>query len=314
MTPDASQAVPRRSGFATNRHARPEPVTLCYEEFGAATDPAVLLIMGWSAQMLFWPTAFCEQLAAQGFRVIRFDNRDIGESTKFRGKKPRPIALSIARFVFGKPSAHATYTLPDLAQDAIALLDELGIAQAHIVGASMGGMIGQIVAADYPDRVLSFGAVFTAPLRPFVLFTSLKALPVFLKKPPANETKEQTVDRLCREVQWVSGDTKRHEPTLRAELDRVYDRGRGDLAGSARQMDALLATASLVGRAERINRPTVVIHGSKDPLIRTACGKDLANIVPGAKLRVIPGMGHSIAEPVWPILLDELTANFAKAR
>lgn len=263
--------------------------------------------------MLYWPTAFCEQLAAKGFRVIRFDNRDIGESTKFRGKKPRPIVPSIVRFFFGKPSAGATYALPDLAQDAIALLDALGVAQAHIVGASMGGMIGQIVAADYPDRVLSFGAVFTAPLRPFVFFTTLKALPLFLKKPPANETKEQTVDRLSREIQWLSGDAKRHESALRAELARAYDRGRGDLAGSVRQMDGLLATASLVGHAERINCPTVVIHGAKDPLVRTACGKDLASIVPGATLRVIPGMGHSIAEPVWPILVDELTANFAKA-
>ncbi|MGL6236332.1 MAG: alpha/beta fold hydrolase [Segniliparus sp.] len=313
MTSDTSPTVPRRAGFARSDRARGGPVELCYEEFGSESDPAVLLVMGWSTQMLGWPAAFCERIAEAGHRVVRFDNRDIGQSTKFWGKRPRPLLPSVLRAFVGANGSAPNYDLTDLAQDATAVLDHLGIDRAHVVGASMGGMIGQILAADHADRVLSFGAIFTSPLRNFVLPATLRGLPVLLAPPPANETREQSVERLVATYRTLTGKIPMDEAVLREELGAMLDRGKGDAGGAARQLDGVLGTGSLVGRARRIARPTVVIHGDSDPLIRPACGKDLAKTIPGARLKIVPGMGHTLPEQVWDLVIGELTSNFARA-
>lgn len=177
----------------------------------------------------------------------------------------------------------------------------------------MGGMIAQILAADHAERVLSLGAIFTSPLRNFVIPATLKGLPVLLTRPPEKETREQSIDRLVGVYRTLTAKIPMDEAALRVELGAMLDRGKGDAGGAARQLDGVLGTGTLVPRARRIARPTVVIHGDSDPLIRPACGKDLARTIPGARLKIVEGMGHTLPEQVWGLVVGELAANFARA-
>ncbi|MGL6236331.1 MAG: alpha/beta fold hydrolase [Segniliparus sp.] len=310
----ASEAARRRSGFARNESPGKPPVELCYEEFGSAQDPTVLLVMGLGAQMLLWPSGFCEQLAGRGFHVVRFDNRDVGLSTKLDGLQPaRTLPVRAVRYFFGLPSAKP-YGLRDMAGDAVAVLDCLGVERAHVVGASMGGMIGQILAAEHPERVRSLGLFFTCANERFVVPIRARLLAGLAEKRPKSPTKEQEAVRFVRGYERIAGrDYPAETEWLRAEFDAMWDRY-PDGEGPLRQFDAILGTGSLAASAAAIDRPVVIVHGTDDPLVRVSCGKSLARLIPGAKLNVVEGMGHTLPFGLWDFFVEELTANFARAR
>jgi pimeloyl-ACP methyl ester carboxylesterase len=307
-------AIPRCTGFARNEQPGRAPVQLCYEEFGSAADPTVLLIMGLGAQMLLWPTELCEQLAQLGFHVVRFDNRDVGLSSRLDGLQPMStMPLRLARYFLGLPSAKP-YSLRDMASDAAAVLDHLDVSRAHVVGASMGGMIAQLLAADHPDRVLSLGLFFTCANERFVIAPRVKILASFAETAPKNPTKEQEIDAIVRGYQHLAGrDYPVEKDWLRRECQAMWDRN-PDAEGPMRQFDAIIGTGSIATSATRIDRPTVIIHGSDDPLIRVSCGESLARLIPGAKLDVVEGMGHTLPFALFDFFIDELTANFARAQ
>ncbi|ADG96708.1 alpha/beta hydrolase fold protein [Segniliparus rotundus DSM 44985] len=311
---EAQQAIPRRTGFAHNERPGHAPVQLFYEEFGAATDPTVLLVMGLGAQMLLWPTDLCEELARLGFHVVRFDNRDIGLSSRLDGLQSKAtLPFRLVRLFLGLPSA-MPYSLHDMASDAIAVLDHVGAPRAHVVGASMGGMISQLLAADHPDRVLSLGLFFTCAIERFAIAPRAKILAFFAETAPKNPTREQEIDAFVRSYEHLAG---RHYPLetelLRRECEAMWDRN-PDAEGPMRQLDAIIGTGSIAASAARIDRPTVIIHGSDDPVIRVSCGESLARLIPGAKLNVVDGMGHTLPLVLLDFFVEELTANFARAQ
>ena len=289
---------PTRTGLAPANG-----IELAYEEFGPIDGPPVLLIMGFSAQLTLWPDEFCEAIADRGYRVIRFDNRDIGLSTKLDGVRARGNPwVRMGRYALGL-SSDVPYTLFDMATDTAGLLDHLGIESAHIVGASMGGMIAQIFAAEYPARVRSLGIVFSATngrFQPPPRFDALKSM----LTGPTDGSREAAI-AMSMAARKVIGSPKFREPddVVRANAARDYDRSYSP-AGVIRQWAAVTGTGSLVNYTKRITARTIVIHGSADPLVRPAAGKAVARAIRGAKLEIIDGMGHDLP----PQLLDRISA------
>lgn len=288
-------------------------VELFYEDLGDPDAPPVLLVMGVGAQLPMWPDGFCELLVAKGFRVIRYDHRDIGLSTKLTGRRAEgSVYARVARYLVGR-SSPVPYTLIDMAQDALGLLDHLGIRKAHVVGASMGGMISQILTASHPERVASLGLLMTSPS------TSLSSLPRWrvIKlafDPPAKDAPaEVKVAHEARNIAIINGPN--FLPTDEQLRERVEAlTARSDYPqGGLRQFDAILGTGSLVKFARRIDSPTVVIHGSHDPMIRIRNGRNLARLIPGARFVVVDGMGHDLPAPVWRPVIEALVEN-AQAR
>ena len=295
---------PARTGVAAANG-----IELAYEEFGAADAPPVLLIMGFSAQLTLWPVEFCEHIAAAGYRVIRFDNRDIGLSTKFDGVRAEGSQwLRMGRSALGLPSP-VPYTLVDMAADVRGLLDHLGIESAHIIGASMGGMIAQVFAAEYPDRIRSLGIVFSATNERFQAPPRFDALKTMITG-PANGSREAAIE-MSVAARKVIGSPKfrESEDATRAAAARDYDRSYSP-AGVIRQWAAVTGTGSLLPYARRIAVPTVVIHGSADPLIRPSSGKAVARAIKGAKLHIIDGMGHDLPRQLIDRIARLLIANF----
>lgn len=288
---------------------------LFYEEFGDAADPAVLLIMGLGAQMTFWRTEFCEQIAAAGYHVIRFDNRDCGLSSKLDGVAGGggPLPLSMLRHELGLASPGTAYTIKDLADDAAGVLDHLGIARAHIVGASMGGMIAQVFAAEHADRTLSATVIMSSNNRALLPPPGPRQLLALLKPPPKNATRDQLLAINVERGAVIGSRSYPQEPAVALEhAAEYYDRNYYP-AGFARQFAAILGTGSLVGYDKRITAPTLVMHGSEDRLMRLTGAKAVADTVPGARLRVIDGMAHDLPRELWDEIIGELTAHFAAA-
>ncbi len=288
-------------------------IRIAYEDMGDPDDPAVLLIMGLSAQLTFWQTAFCMNIVDQGYRVIRFDNRDIGLSTHLDGVKVGGSLLKrLANHELGKPS-DVPYTLVDMAADAVGLLDALEIRQAHIVGGSMGGMIAQILAGKYADRVLSLGILFSSTNQAFLPPPDPRKLKALLSGPGKGATREQYIETAAQAARTI-GSRKFalpwEESVRRATL--AYDRAH-DPAGIVRQSAAVMGTGSLKPYAVAITAPTVVIHGSADGLMRPSGGKAIARAVKGSKFVLIKDMAHDIPEPLWPQIISELTENFSRA-
>ncbi|MBV8928585.1 MAG: alpha/beta fold hydrolase [Mycobacteriaceae bacterium] len=289
-------------------------VDLYYEEMGDPSDPAVLLIMGLGAQLLLWRTGFCEKLVDQGLRVIRYDNRDVGLSTKLRGRKTdAPLYPRMVRSFFGLRSP-AVYTLEDLADDAVALLDHLGIERAHIVGASMGGMIAQIFAARHSERTMSLAVIFSSNNQPGLPPPGIKQLFSVIKGPPPGSPKDVIVENSIRVSKLIgSPGYPKPEQTIRAEAIEAYDRAYYP-AGVGRHFAAVLGSGSLVRYDRRITAPTVVIHGKADKLMRPTGGRAIAKAIPGARLVLIDGMGHELPEQLWDQVVGELKTNFSEAR
>ncbi|NUS45114.1 MAG: alpha/beta hydrolase [Mycobacteriaceae bacterium] len=284
-------------------------VRLAYEDLGNPDDPAIVLIMGFACQLTAWPDEFCALLANAGYRVVRFDNRDIGLSTKIKARVGGALAPRMLRYWAGRPSS-VPYTLPDMAADTVGLLDCLGIESAHVVGASMGGMIAQILAAEHPRRVRSLGILFSSTNQPFLPPPDPRALAALIAK-PRGPGREQVVDMLVKSYQAISS-PKYPEPeaVVRAQIAAGYDRSYHP-AGVIRQLAAAMGTGSLLPYTRRITAPTVVLHGKSDPLIRPACGRAVARAIPNAEIHLISGWAHDLPPQLHATLTAFLLANMS---
>jgi len=286
--------------------ARANGIDICYETFGDPNAEPMLLIMGLGAQMVLWDDAFCEQLAARGFRVIRFDNRDIGRSSKLSGgKRLTPLELLKLRF-FHIPVA-APYKLHDMAKDTVALMDALSIQSAHVVGASMGGMIAQEVAISFPQRVRSLTSIMSTTGNPKVPPPTRQATAMLMAPPP--NTKEEFLVRFDQTWKMLRvGKFPQDEALDRARAERIFSRGLSP-AGAGRQLRAILASGSRKQQLHQVKAPTLVIHGTVDPLVHPMGGKDTAASIPGARLLMIEGMGHALPIELWSRVIDAITTH-----
>jgi pimeloyl-ACP methyl ester carboxylesterase len=283
-----------------------------YEDMGDPNDPAVLLIMGLGAQLLLWRKGFCEKLVDQGLRVIRYDNRDVGLSTKLTGRRTDAgLVPRMVRSFLGMRSP-AVYTLEDMADDATALLDHLGIDRAHIVGGSMGGMIAQIFAARFPRRTKTLSVLFSSNNQPLLPPPGRQQLQALLQR-PADSTQEAIIANLIR-VAGIIGSPgyPATQERLRADAIEGYERAYYP-AGIARHFAAVLGSGSLLHYDRQITAPTVVIHGKADRLMRPFGGRAIARAIKGARLVLIDGMGHDLPEQLWDQVVGELKTNFAEA-
>jgi pimeloyl-ACP methyl ester carboxylesterase len=281
-------------------------IELAYETFGDPSDPAVLLVMGLGTQMIAWHEDFCAELAGRGFHVIRFDNRDIGRSSALK-HLPAPTIRQLAL----RSKKAAGYTLSDMAADAVGLLDHLGIERAHVVGASMGGMIAQTIAIEHPRRVLSLCSIMSNTGSRFAGQPKLATYRVLLAVQPKD--REQYIEHVLKMYRVIgSPGFDRDEDDLREMAARSYDRGRNP-AGSGRQLAAIIAAGDRTDDLRTVRVPTVVIHGTKDPLVRPSGGRATAKAVPGARLVTIEGMGHDLPRAAWPQIIDAIAENAARA-
>jgi pimeloyl-ACP methyl ester carboxylesterase len=300
------------SGTA-HRASADGPVELFYEDLGDPAGPPVLLIMGLGAQLPMWPDGFCAHLVNAGYRVIRFDHRDTGLSAKMHGLRARGSVYGrIGRYLLGRPSP-VPYTLVDMTQDVVALLDHLGIARAHVVGASLGGMIAQILAATEPDRVASLGIIMSTTGKPLSSLPAWRVIRLAFGGPAKDASTEEKLAFEVRNVAVFNGPNfLPPEGELRTRVKQLTDRCSYP-PGMLRQFDAMLGTGSLLGYSKSIAAPTVVLHGSADPMVRTRNGRAVAAAIPGARFVVVDGMGHDLPEPVWRPIIETLTENFALA-
>ena len=293
--------------------ARSGDLDIYYEDMGDPGDPAVLLIMGLGSQLLLWRDGFCEKLVAEGLRVIRYDNRDVGLSSKTERRHPAgPMIPRMVKFWLGM-RGEADYTLEDMADDAGAVLDHLGIHRAHIVGASMGGMIAQIFAARFRDRARSLGVIFSSNNQPFLPPPAPRALFALLNGPPPNSPLDVIVDNAVR-VWSIIGSPRYPAPEqrIRDEAIEGYERCYYPW-GVARHFSAIIASGSLARYDRQITAPTVVLHGRADKLQRPFGGRVVARAIRGARLVLIDGMGHNLPEQLWDRVISELTGTFAQA-
>ena len=280
-------------------------IEIHYEEHGKPEDPAMLLIMGFGAQLTLWPDELVDELVGHGFRVIRYDNRDIGLSQKFDGvKAPGLVKMTLMSKIGLTP--RVPYTLADMAADGIGLLDALGIDRAHIVGASMGGMIAQHVAAKYPDRCLSFTQVFSTTGNPKLPPAKKEALQALVTR-PKSDAEEELVSHgimLARTIGspgYPSPEERLRERTLTSVRRSFYPEG------PTRHLSAIVADGDRSSMLGDISVPTLVLHGEDDPLVPCEGGKHTAECIPDAKLKTIPGWGHDL-----PLeLVDELAGEIA---
>jgi pimeloyl-ACP methyl ester carboxylesterase len=290
----------------TARDVGPSGIEVAYERFGDPDGPPVLLIMGLATQMLGWPDGFCEMLASRGVHVVRFDNRDVGLSTHLHDA-PRPDVMAAV----GGDTSSASYVLADMAADAVGLLDALELASAHIVGASMGGMIAQIVAIDYPDRVRSLTSIMSTTGDARVGQSTQAALRALLS--PPGSTREDAMERAVRVFRVIgSPGFELDVDELRDRTGRSFDRA-NDPQGVARQMLAVIASPDRTAGLRSVSAPTLVLHGADDSLVNVSGARATAEAVPGAELVIIDGMGHDLPQPLWPQITGRIAELVARA-
>jgi pimeloyl-ACP methyl ester carboxylesterase len=272
-------------------------ITLCYETYGDPSAPPVLLVMGLGMQMLAWDERFCRDLAGRGFFVIRYDNRDAGRSTTFDDVRP-PSLREIALRRIERPA----YKLPDMALDGVGLLDALELQDAHVVGASMGGMIAQSLAARHPARVRSLTSIMSNTGARWSGQPALRAYPFLLGRAPTE--REAYVAHAVK--MWAligSPGFDRDVDELREQLGIAFDRAYLP-QGTARQLAAIIASGDRRRELRAVRAPTLVIHGETDRLVSPSGGRATAKAIPGARLMTIAGMGHDLPRGVWPQILD----------
>jgi pimeloyl-ACP methyl ester carboxylesterase len=265
-------------------------VDLCYDAFGERGRPTMLLIMGLGAQLIHWPEEFCRQLAAEGFRVVRFDNRDAGRSTHLPGR---------------------CYTLEDMAKDTVGLLDALAVDSAHIVGASLGGMIAQTMAIRHPDRVRSLASLMSTTGRRGVGRTSLRVYRHLVARAPRSE--QDAIEHRVRVFATVgsTGFERDLEELRRATAD-AFRRDPLAREGRRRQHRAVRAAGDRTKALRKVTAPSVVIHGVEDPMCHYSGGRATAEAIPGARLVLVPGMGHDLPRGAWPQLIHAIASNAAR--
>ena len=276
-------------------------VTLAWEAFGSPTDPAVLLVMGLGAQMLIWPDGFCRALADAGRYVVRFDNRDVGLSSPMSGTPDIAAAM-------GGDYSSASYRLEDMADDTAGLLDALGLAPVHLVGASMGGMIAQTLTIRHPKVVRTLTSIMSTT-SPGVGGGTQAAMGVLMM--PAATTREEAGDRSVQVLSVIGSPAyPLFEPAVREVAGRCFDRAHDPLSG-ARQLLAIWASGDRTAALAEVTAPTLVIHGVDDPLVQIAGGRATAAAIPGAELVEIAGMGHDLPPQLWGELVTRIAAHTA---
>ncbi len=285
-------------------------ITIEYESFGDPSNPTILLIMGLGMQLIAWPEQFCRELASRAYRVIRYDNRDTGFSTKFDGEKTPSVASLFFRSMLRLP-IRVPYTLRDMANDAVGLLDAIGVKTAHIVGASMGGMIAQNVAASYPQRLSSLTSIMsTSGHRSLPGADPLVSRHLFRARPTSND-REAVIAHNMRTIELIGSPAYPVDEETRREMTSIsFDRCFFP-SGFARHVGAIIQDGDRRSRLGTIATPTLVIHGREDPLVPLAGGIDTANHIRGAQLEIIDGMGHNFPIELWPRIID-LIANHAR--
>ncbi|HEY1077570.1 MAG TPA: alpha/beta hydrolase [Fontimonas sp.] len=285
---------------------------LSYETAGPAQGEPLLLVMGLGGQLIHWPEDLCSRLIGKGFRVIRFDNRDAGLSAEVDRGLPVRLAGDWLRSRLGRP-LQPNYSLHDMADDAIGLLDALAIPRAHLVGASMGGMIAQIIAARYPHRVLSLGSIMSSTNHPKLPPARFDVLWRMAAMGTRARTREQVIRRSTAMLDRVGSPGFPTPPEYRRRLaGQSYDRAFRP-RGTLRQTQAILSTGSFEDLLPQIRVPTQIVHGLADPLLRPACGRRSAQLIRGARLDLIAGMGHDFAPALMPRWAELISANAARA-
>ena len=282
-----------------------EGITLCHESFGDPSDQAILLVMGLGTQMVAWREDFCDQLAARGFHVVRFDNRDAGLSTHLSGPPPTLPQM------FTRKVPDGAYSLEDMADDTLRLTEKLDLGPVHVVGASMGGMIGQVMAARHPDRVRSLVSIMSNTGSRWTGQPALSAYRLFLKEAPGE--REAFIEHVLKLFAIVGSHGDLYdEAYIRDVTGRSFDRDH-DAVAVGRQLGAVLKTGKRDAMLRSIKAPTLVIHGTKDRLVRPSGGKATKRAIPGARLMLIEGMGHDLPRGAWPQILDGIAENATRA-
>ena len=294
--------------------AKANGITIEYESFGADSAEPLLLIMGLGAQMTRWTPEFCNTLAAKGYRVIRFDNRDVGLSTHMDGQTAPPLTEISADLKAGR-KPNVPYTLFDMADDAAGLLDALVIGKAHIVGASLGGMVAQLVAAEHPDKTLSLTSIMSNTGNPHIQRATPEAMAVLSERPPSPlEDEEGFLAASVKSARVVGSPAyPADEATVRADALATFKRAYNP-AGFLRQFAAANASGDRRESLKKIIAPTLVLHGADDPLVPLAGGQDTADNIKGAVLKVIPGMGHDLPRELYGAFAEAIDANCRRAR
>ena len=297
-----------RSGYAHHGD-----IELHYEDLGDISNPPVLLIMGLGAQLVLWHNEFCQKLIDLGYRVIRYDNRDVGLSSKLHDQRHEgSLVPKLLRGLLGLRS-QCVYHLNDMAEDAAAVLDHLGIERAHIVGASLGGMIAQLFAARFPERTGGLGIIFSSNNSALLPPPAPKALMCLIKVPPPDASKDDVVKYSMRLSRVIgSPGYPRSDERLRKDATEAYDRAYYP-QGIARQYDAALSSGSLRRYDLKITAPTVVIHGRDDILMRPSGGRAIASAIPGARLVMFDGMAHDLPDELFDAIVEELHRTFSQA-
>ncbi len=293
--------------FGDEKIAPANGIELCYQEMGDPEGEPLLLVMGLATQMIAWDEGFCELLAERGFRVVRFDNRDIGRSTKLTSAGvSKRVDMLLGR------RGSAPYLLRDMAADTIGLMDHLGIDSAHVVGASMGGMIVQTLAIEHSERIRSLVSIMSNTGSRWTGLPSRKAMAVLLGKPPRD--RDAAIERAVRTFGVIgSPGYPFDEERLRRVAGRSYDRGHS-AAGIARQLHAITASGDRTEALRGVHTPATVIHGNRDPLVRPAGGRATARAIPNARLKLIDGMGHDLPRQLWPVFAEEIAETASRYR
>jgi len=292
--------------------ARINGIAIEYEIEGAEQGDPLLLIMGLGAQMTRWPPELRHKLVDKGFRVIRFDNRDVGLSQKFKGA---PQIADVVGALNRGAKPDIPYTLDDMAADAIGVLDHLGIKRAHIVGASMGGMIAQLMVADNPERARSLTIIFSSTGNPALPPATPEAMAVITTRAPdPNAQLDAYLDQMVKNARTIASpgyafDEQGVREPARIDVKRCYEP-----LGVARQMAAVVASGDRRAKIKAISTPTVVLHGDADPLVPLEGGRDIAAAIADAELRVVPGMGHDIPAALYDVVVDAIARAAERSR
>jgi pimeloyl-ACP methyl ester carboxylesterase len=287
--------------------AKANGIEICYDTTGDPADPTVLLVMGLGGQLIQWEPELCGLIAERGFHVVRFDNRDVGLSTHLDGGVD--VFGLLAPEASSSEPTPVPYRLSDMADDAAGLLDHLGVDRAHVVGVSMGGMIAQTIAVDHPGRVLTLTSIMSTTGDPDVGLPTAEAMEA-LVAPPA-QSREEAEDGAARQAEVWGSPGLFDEARVRRLAGDSWDRCHEPM-GIARQLAAILASGNRSPGLAQLATPTLVIHGAADTLVQSSGGERTAEVIPDAKLLMVDGMGHDLARPLWPTLVDAICGHCAQ--
>jgi len=292
--------------FSEERIAPSNGIEIAYQEMGDPDGEPLILVMGLATQMLAWDEEFCSMLAERGFRVVRFDNRDIGHSTWLDG-----AALPGRLDILLRRADGAAYLLSDMAVDTVGLMDHLEIESAHVAGISMGGMIAQALAIEHPKRIRSLVSMHSTTGNRWVGTPTMRVFAHMLSEAPRD--RDAFIERIVKTYELIGSPAyPTDEERLRRVVEGSWDRGHNP-RGGLRQLHAIVASGDRTAALRKLELPATVIHGTRDPLVRTSGGRATARAIPGARLHLIEGMGHDMPREIWPIFVDEFARAASRA-